>query len=410
MLHSECPGGSLPRIASGSGPSFTLRTPYVTTVYNPIPYFSFPSEGRAEGAEALPVAVGQGRTVNVQEDSGHRARRPSQEDTARSDRGSPQEGAARGGSKDDRSDCIASRLRLAEQAAGIVTEVEADPETGEDGLGGLGGVFGQLLIRPTGLSEAEIKEYDTLVARLPRTWQTHLSTSLEFTPVASQYRLKIKTKEKLIDYLEVFNQEQLAIRQLLMGNIKDPDSPEQIAEWKSAYDMNYSNKDRLVTSAFAPHERVSGPQIVHWTLNGGDLQDRVNRALAKLWDDAGDVPLQSEIIITGQHLIIAFDSLHLALAGRSDAVESLVRRLTFLFSVAEDYKREKCPQAWEGTDLFLGTFGGSRAMAYKLLRKSKADAKKSSREVAAQPGVCVFVLCVALITKWYLDSVACLPQ
>ena len=60
------------------------------------PTFSLPSEGRAEGAEALPVGVCQGRTVNLQEDSGHRARHPSQEDTARADPGSPQEGAARG--------------------------------------------------------------------------------------------------------------------------------------------------------------------------------------------------------------------------------------------------------------------------------------------------------------------------
>ena len=143
--------------------------------------------------------------------------------------------------------------------------------------------------------------------------------------------------------------------------------------------MNYS-KDRLVTSAFAPHDRVSGPQILYWTLNGGYLQDRVNCALAKLSDDAGDVPLKNEIISTGQHLIISIGSLHPVLAVCNDAFESLVRRLKILFSVAEDYKRENRPQAWEGTDLFLGKFGGSSAMAYELLRQSKADATNSNRK------------------------------
>ena len=252
---------------------------------------------------------------------------------------------------------------LAEHAAGIDYEVEVDPECGEDGGGIVGGNLAQPLNRPSGLSADETKEYNTLVARLPRTWQTHLSTGLEFTRTVSHYRLKIKTKEELIDYLEVFNQERLVIRQLLMGKNRDPDSPEVIAECKAAYDMHYTHKDRLVTSAFAPHERVTGPQILHWTRNGGDLQDRVNRALAKLSDESGDRPLKSEITSTGQHHIIAIDSLHPALAVRSDAVESLVRRLTVLFSVAEDYKRDKRPQAWEGTELFLGTFGGSSAAA-----------------------------------------------
>lgn len=70
------------------------------------------------------------------------------------------------------------------------------------------------------------------------------------------------------------------------------------------------------------------------------------------------------------------DTQHPDTCIRGEPVESMVRRLTVLFHVVEDVKRDQRPQAWQDTDLFLGTLGGSSAEAAKLLKKTKSDSRK----------------------------------
>ena len=55
-------------------------------------------------------------------------------------------------------DSLASKLRVAEHSAGMDSDMEADPECDENGGGLAGDTRAQLLIRPLGLSVAEIEE------------------------------------------------------------------------------------------------------------------------------------------------------------------------------------------------------------------------------------------------------------
>lgn len=273
---------------------------------------------------------------------------------------------------------------VAHRGEGSLVHAIQEAERDAGILGGAGGIgdeddenVGGDMQRPTGLSDEERREYDSLVMAFSRVWRPYIHIGgLQFARQVTRYRLDITTKEQLIGYLQVCNQEQKVIRQFLTRKGRDPESASSRVECRTGYDMLYTDPDRFVSSPYPPYERVTCAQILHWTRNGVDLQERISRALEKLSDDSGDAPLRSEIVSCGQHLILTCDSMHPAFWVGGDLAESLVRRLSLLFHIAEDVKRQDRPQAWQNTDLFLGNLGGSSAEANALLRRTKADSKK----------------------------------